>query len=488
MFLFHLPPIGIFGLVDFAMVMIYSRAPIVFAFLLATGTPRLFTVSFVIQDALLLPTPRPLPRRFAVKDSVNRDELHHDESKGDPVLFESDDALSNTKINQPSKSDIYSNEELLGLLNMHESLSQSIPDFLNADETVVIEQANRVAPSLQEMIVQTVQEIEKESTVDSSTNTLSIDRKLNSLKFQSSFSVPELERILPRIRAIASDVDGTLLGSDHTLHPITEQAIINAVEASYSPMHPLQYFFPATGKTRPGALGSLGPKMKALLQQSPGVYVQGLYCVDASGSVVFEKKLSRIAVEQAERLATQCNITLIAYDGDVLYVTPSAHRWHVDEVSSRWGEPPPVPLDGLVSEYQPCFHKILFMGDDADTIRNDIRPQLEALAASLDCVVTQAIPTMLELLPGGCSKALGVQKLCEALGLDLATEVVAIGDAENDLDMVRKAAVGIAVGNAVPSVKNVADVVMDDTNDDGAAGQAIELFGLRKVVELLTKE
>jgi Cof subfamily protein (haloacid dehalogenase superfamily) len=468
-----------------------SYASVAFALLLAADTLRLFAISFVIENPLPSRSLRPFLRQFYLRDSVNGDEHHHDESKSDPVLFESNDAVSIGKMNFPSKTDIYSNVELAGLLNVHESLSQLIPDFLTADKTVVLDQVNRVVPSLQEMIVQTIQEIENDSTIDSSADMLSNDKKQEqwkSLKFQSSFSVSEFEGILPRIRAIASDVDGTLLGSDHTLHPITEQAIINAVEASYSPIHSLQYFFPATGKTRPGALSSLGPKMKALLQQSPGVYVQGLYCVDASGSVVFEKKLSRIAVEQAERLATQCNITLVAYDGDVLFVTPSAHPWHVDEVSIRWGEPPPVPLNGPASEYQPCFHKILFMGDDPDTIRNDIRPQLEVLSASLDCVVTQAIPTMLELLPGGCSKALGVQKLCEALGLDLATQVVAIGDAENDLDMVRRAAVGIAVGNAVPSVKNVADVVMDDANDDGAAGQAIELFGLGKVVELITKE
>jgi hydroxymethylpyrimidine pyrophosphatase-like HAD family hydrolase len=140
-------------------------------------------------------------------------------------------------------------------------------------------------------------------------------------------------------------------------------------------------------------------------------------------------------------------------------------------------------LEGSVTDYKPCFHKILLMGDDPVTMSKDIRPQLEALAASLGCVVTQAIPTMLELLPGGCSKAVGVQKLCESLGLDLSTQVCAIGDGENDLDMIRIASIGVAVGNAVASVKDVASVVMEGTNDDGSAGQAIELFGLGKVTE-----
>jgi hydroxymethylpyrimidine pyrophosphatase-like HAD family hydrolase len=51
--------------------------------------------------------------------------------------------------------------------------------------------------------------------------------------------------------------------------------------------------------------------------------------------------------------------------------------------------------------------------------------------------------------------------------------------------MIRLASIGIAVGNAVASVQTVADIVMDDTSTDGAAGQAIELFGLGKVIELM---
>lgn len=51
--------------------------------------------------------------------------------------------------------------------------------------------------------------------------------------------------------------------------------------------------------------------------------------------------------------------------------------------------------------------------------------------------------------------------------------------------MLRRAAVGVAVGNAAPSVKEVADVTIEATSDNGGAGQAIELFGLGKVIKAL---
>ena len=107
-----------------------------------------------------------------------------------------------------------------------------------------------------------------------------------------------------------------------------------------------------------------------------------------------------------------------------------------------------------------------------------MRPKLEDLASQYDCSVTQALPTMLELLPRDCSKAIGVQKLCEALSINVADELMAIGDAENDTEMLENACIGVAVGNACPRAKDAADFVLNESNDEGGAGVAIETFVL----------
>jgi len=44
---------------------------------------------------------------------------------------------------------------------------------------------------------------------------------------------------------------------------------------------------------------------------------------------------------------------------------------------------------------------------------------------------------------------------------------MAIGDGENDLDMMEFAGISVAMGNAVPSVKAAADYVTDDVDHDG---------------------
>jgi HAD superfamily hydrolase (TIGR01484 family) len=217
------------------------------------------------------------------------------------------------------------------------------------------------------------------------------------------------------------------------------------------------------------------------------VFIQGLYVVDGDGKVIFEKKLSTIALEEAEKLAESWGVSLVAYDGDSLWTSNSSQPKHIEEVHLKYGEPVPTVMQDRVATYRNGFHKILLMDDDTMRLSNDVRPELEELAKKLDCVVTQAVPTMLELLPAGCSKAVGVQKLCETLNIQLSKHVCAIGDAENDIEMLQLAAIGVAVGNAGTTVKESADVVLEDTNDQGGAGHAIDLFGLGKVLESLER-
>ena len=84
---------------------------------------------------------------------------------------------------------------------------------------------------------------------------------------------------------------------------------------------------------------------------------------------------------------------------------------------------------------------------------------------------------MLELLPGGCSKALGVQKLCDELGIEPETQLLAVGDAENDVEMLKMAAIGCAVENANDLATEAADLTVPLSSQNGGAGLAFETIG-----------
>jgi Cof subfamily protein (haloacid dehalogenase superfamily) len=354
--------------------------------------------------------------------------------------------------NRLNKGDIYESEELRILWEIHQDLNTR-----KKDEHEEINEATVMG--LHDMVMEAVRNQSPPVKSVVPADWLSEDTKAK----------------ISDIRAIASDVDGTLLTSEQTVHPRTKKAIERAISMAFSPIDKLQVFFPATGKSRAGAMNSLGPQMAKLLSQTPGVFLQGLYCVDGQGEIVFQRKLNTLAVEAAEKLAEETEVGLIAYDADRLLTNNLTEA--VIQLATKYGEPMPEVLETPISKYGPSVHKILFADLDSERLAKKVRPRLEALSEECDATVTQAMPIFLELLPSGCSKAVGVEKICKALNIDMSTQLLALGDAENDVEMLKKASIGIAMGNASPPAREAADFVLKETNNEGGAGVAMEIFG-----------
>ena len=74
----------------------------------------------------------------------------------------------------------------------------------------------------------------------------------------------------------------------------------------------------------------------------------------------------------------------------------------------------------------------------------------------------------LDLAPAGVSKASGLTSVCARLGVD-ASDVLAIGDGRNDIEMLQWAGRGVAMGQATLSVQEAADDVTATVEDDGVA-------------------
>jgi Cof subfamily protein (haloacid dehalogenase superfamily) len=356
----------------------------------------------------------------------------------------------------PNKSEIYAEQELEGLWQIHKQLSARKEEQLNEvsfDETGI--------PSIHDLVMEAVGDFDNQRS--------NKDAKTPSYPWLTE----EIRQRSNKITAIASDVDGTLLGPDQKVHPRTNAAVQKAVQSTLSPTTRLKFFFPATGKSRAGAMHSLGPELGGLLSGGPGVFIQGLYCV-IGDTVVFEKRLQHSAVLACEKLVADTKTSIIAYDGDLLYTTDLTDR--VIELHEVYGEPLSKEISSIAA-ISAGVHKILVLDEDADKLTNVVRPLLESLAAAHNATVTQALPTNLELLPGGCSKALGVEKLCEKLGIDPRVELLALGDAENDAEMLRMASIGVVMGNGSPAARAAGDIVLKETCGEGGAGLAIEVLG-----------
>lgn len=106
----------------------------------------------------------------------------------------------------------------------------------------------------------------------------------------------------------------------------------------------------------------------------------------------------------------------------------------------------------------------------ARTVVASWQPHEEAVKAAirdlgLDLQVTFNKGAVM-VLPAGVDKATGLQAALEELGVS-AHNVAAVGDAENDLSFLRMAECGAAVGNALPALKEQADIVLDASHGDG---------------------
>ena len=109
-----------------------------------------------------------------------------------------------------------------------------------------------------------------------------------------------------------------------------------------------------------------------------------------------------------------------------------------------------------------------YKGGDIYQICAYLKPEDEYLIEPIaeDCVFTSWHYGGKDIIAGGGGKMAGIKRYLDMIGIK-PEEIIAFGDAENDLDMIRFAGIGVAMGNGVDAVKAVADFVTADIDDDG---------------------
>jgi hydroxymethylpyrimidine pyrophosphatase-like HAD family hydrolase len=96
-----------------------------------------------------------------------------------------------------------------------------------------------------------------------------------------------------------------------------------------------------------------------------------------------------------------------------------------------------------------------------------------------ELIASSSLRNNIEINSARAGKGNALRALCEKLDLD-TSESVAFGDGLNDADMLRAAGRGCAMQNAVPAVKEAADVTVETNND---AGVGKEIFRLLRGAE-----
>lgn len=122
-------------------------------------------------------------------------------------------------------------------------------------------------------------------------------------------------------------------------------------------------------------------------------------------------------------------------------------------------------LNEYVDENNLNARKILSLTENS-VLRDVINDLTQKFGDKLN--INQSSKGLIELVDKNASKGNAVKWIAERLGIK-REEICAIGDAENDNSMLIYAGFGVAMGNAMPETKAVADYVCDTNNNDGVA-------------------
>ncbi|MFN2134348.1 MAG: HAD family hydrolase [Candidatus Promineifilaceae bacterium] len=251
------------------------------------------------------------------------------------------------------------------------------------------------------------------------------------------------------IRLVVSDLDGTLLDGSGRLPAANEAAIRRILGQGVQ-------FVLATGKTR----ASAEPVIAHLGLRSPGVYFQGHIICDADGRILRERWMPREHADAVFDYLRAQGLEALVYDRSGLWATAEFPERRL--IHEKYGEPlPPINPEPSAA---PGVNKILVASGGREA---ELRRELERrFGARLR--ILRAVPEFIEVMSPDVTKGEGVAWLANEMGIDLR-HVLAIGDGENDVEMLQLAGFGVAVANAMPAAKAAADAIVASNDDSGVA-------------------
>lgn len=269
------------------------------------------------------------------------------------------------------------------------------------------------------------------------------------------------------IKLIAIDLDGTLLNSQKEISPKNQEVLKKAKAQGVK-------IVLCTGRP----LFAVEPFMDVL-----GLREAGDYSITFNGGFVQQNDTGEVLVEyrmETEQLAEMYNLTQKL--GLPLDVIEGEQVYHVQPEPA---EQPSIyqTLNPLMrfakrdfSDFGPHerFNKMVVATDE-----RFLDQQINLLPKDLYTRynLVKSRKTLLEILHKDVSKANGIARLIEKLGIQQA-EVMALGDEENDLSMIEYAGIGVAMANASAVIKTAADEVTASNDEDGVA-LAVERFVLQ---------
>ncbi|MDR3258272.1 MAG: Cof-type HAD-IIB family hydrolase [Fusobacteriaceae bacterium] len=262
-------------------------------------------------------------------------------------------------------------------------------------------------------------------------------------------------------KLIVTDMDDTLLDANTELQEINKKAIIKAQQLGIK-------FILASGRPTYG-MWSIAKEL--MLPEFEG------YILSYNGSVitncktkeiVFETGLSKEDIHFIYDLSKEYNTDILTYKNDEIVSPMMSEYIEVDLFITKM----PHRLIDNFKEYMDLgAPKCLLLSEPShlEKVEKELKKKYGDLYS-----IFRSKPIFLEIISKDINKGTAIEKLGEFLGIK-NNEMIAIGDSYNDLDMIKKAGLGVAVENADDYIKKHADFVTT-SNDNNGVAHVIEKF------------
>ena len=252
-------------------------------------------------------------------------------------------------------------------------------------------------------------------------------------------------------KAVFSDIDGTLLNSNHQIPTETKNKIQEMNERGIP--------YVLVSARMPKGMTNIRAELGA---KSPMICYSGALVVDEEDNPIYSVAISK---ENAKNLCKRiqelnAKISINIYTNDEWLVEDKEEYWAAQESDITGVIPEEVSFeDGEV--YQEV-HKILCMGNKEEIAQ--LEQQL--IKEFPEIRIYRSKDTYLEIMSMKASKSDAIHMLKNHFHVE-REEIIAFGDNFNDIDMLQYAGLGVAMGNASDEVKQAADIVTDINDNEG---------------------
>lgn len=264
-----------------------------------------------------------------------------------------------------------------------------------------------------------------------------------------------------RYKIIAIDMDGTLLNSHNQVSLRTRNALARAKEKGV-------HIVLATGRI----LRSAKHFSEELELDNPILACNGAIILDENRNVIYNRPLEMDLAKKVMELGRDYNVYYHFYNEETLY---SNH--YVKEIVDYYSTKTQILDINIFENYNEILDskninifKFLFIDDDIGRL-NKLRRDFSTIDG---LNITSSWDNNIEVMDFRASKGIGLEYLCNEMNIS-PDQVIAIGDSENDLPMIKYAGLGVAMGNSDERIKLEADYITETNDEDGVA-KVIEKF------------